>query len=112
MKAKPFKRSGGEYCPVPAEHATHVLVTFPKGSPTSNLFLPVKEGVDRTYWKWNGDTENPTLSPSIRTQGVSAKTGKSWVCHSWIRNGKIQFCSDSTHSLAGKTVRLPEVDWL
>jgi len=29
-------------------------------------------------------------------------------CHSFIRDGQIEFCSDSTHELAGKTVRLLE----
>lgn len=30
------------------------------------------------------------------------------VCHSFVRDGQIQFCMDSTHELAGKTVDLPD----
>jgi hypothetical protein len=33
-------------------------------------------------------------------------------CHSFIRNGQIQFLSDCHHELAGKTVDLPEVEEL
>lgn len=29
------------------------------------------------------------------------------VCHSFIRDGQIQFLSDCTHALAGQTVPLP-----
>lgn len=28
------------------------------------------------------------------------------ICHSFVRNGKIEFLSDCTHELAGKTVEL------
>lgn len=34
-------------------------------------------------------------------------------CHSFVRDGKIEFLNDSTHSLAGQTVDLPPLpDWL
>ncbi|MCZ4340562.1 hypothetical protein O4H52_03015 [Sphingomonadaceae bacterium G21617-S1] len=29
------------------------------------------------------------------------------VCHSFVRNGQIEFLSDCTHALAGQTVPLP-----
>ena len=32
------------------------------------------------------------------------------ICHSFITDGKIQFLSDCTHDLAGKTVELPDID--
>lgn len=52
---------------------------------------------------FNGDLENPTITPSLF---------KNWepVCHSFITNGKIQFCDDSWHELRGKTVDLPEIE--
>jgi len=31
------------------------------------------------------------------------------ICHSFIRDGKIQFLGDCTHALAGQTVDLPEL---
>jgi hypothetical protein len=34
-------------------------------------------------------------------------------CHSYVRDGKIEFLNDSTHKLAGQTVPLPDMpDWL
>jgi hypothetical protein len=56
-------------------------------------------------WTWNGNFEKPTFSPSIR---VSNNEGT--LCHSFIRDGMIEFCTDSPHSLAGQTVELPDWD--
>lgn len=51
-------------------------------------------------WKWNGDFNKPTFNPSINIIGQ---------CHYFIRNGMIEFCSDSKHPLSGKTVELPDL---
>jgi hypothetical protein len=32
------------------------------------------------------------------------------LCHSFVRDGRIEFLSDCTHSLAGQTVELPEIE--
>lgn len=34
------------------------------------------------------------------------------VCHSFVRDGRIQFLSDCTHKLANQTVDLPDIDSL
>lgn len=52
-------------------------------------------------WTFDGNTESPTFSPSINLVGR---------CHYFIRNGRIEFCGDSNHSLAGQTVPLPDVE--
>ncbi len=55
-------------------------------------------------WTWNNDPNNPTFNPSINITGQ---------CHYFIRDGQIDFCSDSKHNLAGQTVQLPDLpDWL
>ena len=54
-------------------------------------------------WTFNGDLESPTVSPSILVRGGE----KDFNCHSFIRDGKIEFLSDSTHSLAGQTIEIP-----
>jgi hypothetical protein len=56
-------------------------------------------------WSWNRDLERPTINPSVLVQGGS-QNGR---CHSYVTDGKIQFLTDCTHTLAGKTVELP--DW-
>jgi len=54
-------------------------------------------------WTWNGDKDNPTISPSLLSWGETSK------CHSFIKNGKIQFLNDCSHSLKGTTIEVP--DW-
>jgi hypothetical protein len=59
-------------------------------------------------WQWNGSLDKPTLHPSI-----VVNRGKSNpqvpVCHSWVKDGVIQFLPDSTHRLAGQSIAVP--DW-
>jgi len=71
-------------------------------------------------WEFNGDIQYPTLSPSIKVTGVEKMTdaeyeelreGKTivprpFVCHSFLKNGVMEFLSDSTHSRAGQSVAL------
>jgi hypothetical protein len=52
--------------------------------------------------------ERPTFSPSYLTwidDGPCA-----FRCHSFIRDGQIQFLSDCTHALAAQTVDIPDWD--
>ena len=60
-------------------------------------------------WTFNGDTENPTITPSLLVRYNYKDVAKR--CHSFIKEGKIQFLNDCTHELAGKTVDLPQLDW-
>lgn len=81
-------------------------------------------------WSFNGNMQRPTFNPSLllkftkcppfdpatgdyaRGPDGKYKLGpdgrlegaKDVVCHSFIRDGHIQFLSDCTHELAGKTV--------
>jgi Family of unknown function (DUF6527) len=48
-------------------------------------------------WLFNGDMQSPTFSPSVHIVGK---------CHSFVSAGKIQFLSDCSHELAGRTVEL------
>ena len=91
----------------------------------------IKHGGDTgKKWAWNGNTEHPTISPSILVQGTGLtdkgnRDMEEWrdsgypkrdqpfdsvatVCHSYVTHGQIQFMTDSTHELAGQTVDLPE----
>lgn len=80
-------------------------------------------------WTFNGDVDRPTFTPSmlIKTGHYAAgHSGPCWcdynrehpnepskfecgICHSIVTDGKIAFCSDSTHKLAGQTVDLPDL---
>lgn len=69
--------------------------------------LPVNTTVMSPSWDWDGNLEAPTLSPSIMTD-----CGEGRICHSFLRNGVFEFLSDSTHSLAGQRVPMPELNLL
>jgi hypothetical protein len=59
-------------------------------------------------WNWNGSFESPTINSSILVNRGSANPAVP-VCHSLVKDGKIQFLSDCMHKLAGQTVEIP--DW-
>jgi hypothetical protein len=65
-------------------------------------------------WKWNGSLDRPTLEPSINQWSEEYKDDEihipKQICHSYLRNGSMQFLNDCTHSLAGQTIELPELD--
>jgi hypothetical protein len=76
-------------------------------------------------WKFDGNLEAPTFTPSFKHDGikrifVDGKWTGEWVrdaegnsvpftCHYILTSGQLNFCGDSTHSLAGKTVPLPHL---
>lgn len=59
-------------------------------------------------WVWNGSRTRPTVSPSILVQYNGNDAGNDGApparCHFFIRDGRIEYCSDSTHALAGQSV--------
>jgi hypothetical protein len=73
-------------------------------------------------WEFNGDFDKPTFSPSIKVTGKRPITDAeilrinngekinlpNQICHSYVKDGKIQFLADCTHAMAGQTVELPE----
>ena len=59
-------------------------------------------------WKFNGDVNRPTFSPSLLVWCDRGEPETHFRCHSFIRDGQIQFLGDCTHKLAGQTVDLPE----
>lgn len=78
-------------------------------------------------WTWNGDSERPTFSPSVLVRcTVLTEEGlamvdrhehpadgkypsRDTVCHSFVRDGQIQYLGDCTHALAGQTVPLEDL---
>jgi hypothetical protein len=79
-------------------------------------------------WTFNGDYDKPTFAPSVLVTGGHYMDG--WMgpgcwctfdrdhpefpptrfecvrCHTFIRDGQIQFLPDCSHSLAGQTVAM------
>lgn len=62
-----------------------------------------------TTWQITGDDNSPTISPSVLvTTDAPFMPELNEICHSFIREGKIEFLSDCTHKMVGQTVELPE----
>ncbi len=103
--------AGGSYLHIcPGCDMTHIIHTE-----TANPYTGAK-------WEFNRNPEAPTFSPSIliRYSHPKGHTNENpapigWqgeyvntICHYFIRNGMIEYCSDSTHEFAGRTVELPD----
>jgi len=56
-------------------------------------------------WTFNGDFEKPTFSPSMLVNQDRPDSR----CHSFVRDGKIQYLSDCFHKYAGQTLNLEDV---
>lgn len=133
MKAKPIIFDNNAYVEVEPSRATHLKLNLP--GPSGVMLLPVmikgtREGTGK--WTWNGDTENPTLKPSVLVQSGHFDPGfkqgdPCWCsyfkqhpeekpvfacfrCHTWINDGQAQFLADSSHEFAGQTLDLLEID--
>lgn len=88
--------------------------------PGCNEWHSVKtNSLDHPSWSWNGSLELPTLQPSILVTYNGPDAGQTdaegftappAVCHSFVTDGKIAYCADSTHHLSGQTVDLPDWD--
>ena len=75
--------------------------------------------IDSSKWEFNGDMNKPTFSPSYLVWNdpnpdadpkydPKGKFRNGFRCHSFITQGEIQYLSDCTHRLAGKTVAMKE----
>lgn len=72
----------------------HPFHTDPKHHPTHQS------------WEWNGSVDSPTISPSL----LIFKDVPAQRCHSFIKDGRIQFLDDCFHALKGQTVDIPDYD--
>jgi hypothetical protein len=71
---------------------------------------------DEGGWNWNGDIENTTFMPSVKVTypayPKASEKFKEWhterICHSFVKDGMIQFLGDCTHTLVGQTVQLAD----
>lgn len=77
-------------------------------------------------WGWNGSMDRPTFTPSVLVTSymsepaVTPENLEEWNknpwpqkrvdrrCHSFVKDGQIQFLGDCWHSLRGQTVPLEE----
>jgi Family of unknown function (DUF6527) len=72
-------------------------------------------------WGWNDSMDKPTFTPSVLVRGTKKLSDDEYarlmagekiyprplLCHSFVRDGRIEFLGDCLHELAGQTVDLP-----
>lgn len=113
-----------------ADGSTFLWFTCPGCKENHGVTVNGPAGV-HPNWHWNESTIAPTLSPSllVRFSRMSAEGWRQYhawkagdiaaperfdsrdeVCHSFVRDGRIEFLGDCTHPLAGQTVSLAPVD--
>ena len=76
---------------------------------------PNKQG-NGAGWDFSGTLECPTYAPSQKTEGAKKNPNGGepipTCCHTFIRNGVIEFLGDCTHALKGQKVPMvPLPDW-
>lgn len=57
-------------------------------------------------WTFNGDMEKPTFMPSLKV--LDGHGGSK--CHLFVVEGKINYCSDCQHNMAGQQ-DIPMIEW-
>lgn len=101
----------------------YVLIKCPGCKELHSLNVANDKG-RKSCWQFNGDVERPTFSPSLLVRTGHHVTGQPkppnckhcedeehnpcTCCHSFIKDGNIQFLPDCTHKLAGKTAPLED----
>lgn len=69
-----------------------------------HFFNVEQPGPNGQQWTFNGDLVKPTFNPSMLVLPPGRR------CHSFVKDGRIQFLSDCDHAMAGQTVDLPRVN--
>ncbi len=89
-----------EYKGVKYHHDQYMYMC--EGCGYAHVFALKAEGGHHDF---NMNLDNPTVSPSLVQNHTPCK-----MCHSFIRDGKIQYLNDCHHHLKGQTIDLPEVE--
>lgn len=108
MKAKLYdKKNGTIKIKCPAGHYHYI-----------NTIVPNQQNAQ---WTFNGNFEKPTFTPSINERtgtfvDPDVKGDPEWLkansyhCHFIVTDGRIHFCSDCSHHLAGQKMELLEIE--
>lgn len=76
-----------------------------------------KPSSNGSKWSFNGDLVKPTFNPSVLVKSgraadpnyVPKENEPPEICHFFVRDGNIEYCSDCSHALAGKTIALKPI---
>jgi uncharacterized protein DUF6527 len=82
------------------------LLHWCPGCRQRHVFFVSKPSVRGHQWKWDGNVDKPTFSPSMNISWGEPVIDR---CHYFIRGGMIQFLGDCTHALKNQTIELPDM---
>lgn len=61
-------------------------------------------------WSFNGNVDRPTFSPSMKLYRIGKKKDEErTLCHYILTDGVMNYCNDSPHAFAGKSVPLEDI---
>lgn len=66
-------------------------------------------GPEEPIWKFNGDLDKPTFTPSLLMQWNAVGDQPLQICHLFVTAGIISYCNDCTHPLRGHTIEIPDL---
>jgi len=94
---------------------TYIWIWCPGCDQAHTAVVPDDRGIPKgrvVFWSWNGDVDNLTIGGSILVNAGQEHPDYP-LCHSFVRDGRIEFLGDCTHELVGQTVDLPPLpEWL
>lgn len=71
------------------------------GCKENHIFTVMQDG---TGWKFEGDVNNPTFTPSLLYPSKAIR------CHLFVTKGKIHYCDDCAHDLKNQIVDMVDVE--
>lgn len=90
------------------------------------VWITGPNSVTHATWTWNGSMDKPTFQPSLKItrnmwdppvtpenreeykKNPWPQTQKEHICHVVVTDGRLNFCGDCTHELAGKSVPMED----
>jgi len=97
------------YNAVDSDEKLYGYAFYCPGCGFSHAYFTEKRNEIGAMWTFNGNVNNPTFRASLLNT-VDDSKGKPLRCHLFVTNGKIEYCKDCTHHLAGKTVEMEDID--
>ena len=90
------------------------ILNSPDGTPNAWMFYCVACKDHHSYtmnrgWSFNGDFEKPTFTPSLLVRWEFNGEQPEKRCHLFVQDGKIKYCGDCTHSMAGQTIDMVDI---
>ena len=83
-----------------------------EGCDDVHIFHVGSDWGDQHNWGFNGNLDCPSFTPSLLMRWKWGEEQVERVCHLVLTDGKINYCGDCTHKLAGQTVDMPNMlDW-